>query len=182
MSDGESVITLLTNLKLTKRLTETLAGVYRKRWQIEESFRQLKQYLSCEVKSLGYPKAALLAFGLAVVAYNCLACVKAALADRFGHAKLEGELSVYSVASEIQLSFHGMSVAIPEEEWAEYAAMAPAALVAAMRKVVEGIDLSLYRKFPRGPKKPVSQKRERHSHQSMAKVIGARKAKRERAP
>lgn len=172
----------MTNLKLTKSLAKTLAGVYRKRWQIEESFRQRTQYLSCEVKSLGDPKAALLAFSRAVVAYNGLACVNAALADRFGHTKLEDELSVYYVATEIQLSFHGMRVAIPDEEWAGYAALTPAAMVAAMRKVVNGIDLTPYRKSPRGPKKPVSQKRERHAHQSTAQVIAARKTRRETVP
>ena len=117
-----------------------------------------------------------------MVAYNCLACVKAALADRFGHTKLEDELSVYYVATEIQLSFHGMNVAITDEEWAGYAALTPAAMVAAMRQVVKGIDLTQYRKSPRGPKKRVSQKRERHAHQSTAKVIAARKTKRETVP
>ncbi len=181
-SDGDLTIILLTNLKLTKRLAKTLAEVYRKRWQIEETFRQLTQYLSCEVKSLGYPKAALLAFSLAVVAYNCLACVKAALAERFGHTKLEDELSMYYLATEVQLSFHGMNVAIPGEEWTEYATLTPAALAAVMRQIVAGIDLSHYRKSPRGAKKPVSKKRERHVHQSTAKVIAARKTERNPIP
>ena len=64
----------------TKSLvTGTLAQLYGKRWTLETAFAELTCHLCCEVNTLGYPKAALFGFCVAVAAYNALAVVKAAL-------------------------------------------------------------------------------------------------------
>jgi len=38
------------------------AELYRKRWSIETLFYEVTQTLQCEIKTLGYPSAALFAF------------------------------------------------------------------------------------------------------------------------
>jgi hypothetical protein len=88
LRNGKQTLTLLTNVPRKKASAKRLLALYLKRWKIEEAFRQLTQDLSCEVNTLGYPKAALFAFSLAVLAFNCLACVKATLASQHGWDKI----------------------------------------------------------------------------------------------
>jgi IS4 transposase len=52
--------------------------MYRKRWKLETLFQVLTENLCCEINTLGYPKAALFTFCIALVAYNVLSAVKAA--------------------------------------------------------------------------------------------------------
>src|SRR5262249_47352538 len=141
-----------------------LALLYLKRWTIEEAFRQLTQYLSCEVSTLGYPKAALLAFGLAVLAYNCLGCVKAALVGRFGWEEVDGELSSYYLAMEVKRTYEGMCIAVPEQEWLPYAEMGVRELATELSQIAKHVDWPRYRKSPRGPKKSVRATRKKHLH------------------
>ena len=46
---------------------------------MERMFHTLTVALTCEIKTLGYPQAALFGFCLAVVAYNAVALVQASL-------------------------------------------------------------------------------------------------------
>jgi hypothetical protein len=50
--------------------------------------------------------------------------------------------------------YHGMMIAIPEEEWRIFCLMSPAELVATLRELAQQVRLQAYRKSPRGPKKP----------------------------
>ncbi|MCK7580878.1 MAG: transposase [Chromatiales bacterium] len=58
----------------------TVAELYRARWGIETAFQKLESHLNSEINTLGYPKAALFSFCLALVAFNLYAIVMAALA------------------------------------------------------------------------------------------------------
>jgi IS4 transposase len=49
-----------------------IAQIYRKRWQSETLFQVLTENLCCEINTLGYPKAALFTFCIALVAYNAI--------------------------------------------------------------------------------------------------------------
>ena len=53
-----------------------VASLYADRWTIETAFHHLTVALHCEVDTLGYPKAALFGFCMALVAYNVVALVK----------------------------------------------------------------------------------------------------------
>ena len=53
--------------------------MYRKRWTLETAFQELEASLHGEINALGYPKAALFALSIAMVSYNVLSTVKAAL-------------------------------------------------------------------------------------------------------
>jgi hypothetical protein len=103
---------------------------------------------------LGYPKAALFGFCLALVAYNMLAVVMAALRSVHGEDAIEQGLSLSYVANDIAQTYHGMMMAIPEEEWRVFSRMAPAEMIATLRALARKVRLEAYRKSPRGPKKP----------------------------
>jgi len=86
--DGDEELTLLTNLSKTAAHAKQLAWMYRKRWTIETAFQELEAHLHSEINALGYPKGALFGFCVALLAYNVLAVVKAALRSVHGEDKI----------------------------------------------------------------------------------------------
>ena len=86
--DGDREIHLLTNLPRRDAPARVIAELYRKRWTIETAFAGLAETLDGEVNTLGYPKAALFAFCVALVAYNVHSVLKAAL--RLGPRRAAG--------------------------------------------------------------------------------------------
>jgi hypothetical protein len=152
--DGDRVLYILTNLPLRKASAKRVARLYRKRWTLETALQHLEAYFHSEINTLGYPKAALFGFCLALVAYNMLAVVMAALRSVHGEETIDHDLSLYYVANEIAQTYHGMMRAIPEEEWRVFSRMRPAEMVATLRALAQKVRLRAYRKSPRGPKKP----------------------------
>jgi hypothetical protein len=175
--DGDRVLYILTNIPLRRASAKRIARLYRKRWTLETAFQHLEAYFHSEINTLGYPKAALFGFCLALVAYNMLAVVLAALRSVHGAQVIDQELSLYYVANDIAQTYHGMMIAIPEEEWRVFSRMRPVELVATLRELAQKVCLKAYRKSPRGPKKP-RPKREgtpKASHVSTAKLLRERK-------
>jgi len=62
---------------------------YALRWRIEGMFQVITDVFSCELNTLEYPKAALFVFCMAVVAFNVLSTLKAALKAVHGTGKIE---------------------------------------------------------------------------------------------
>ena len=81
------------------------------RWSIEKAFQDLATTLRSEINTLGYPKAALLGFCLALITFNLLSTLKGAL--RSAHKLTGRSLSTYYLADEIAMTWRGMDVAIP---------------------------------------------------------------------
>ena len=115
--EGETQIVILTNLPKRSASAQKIARLYRQRWTIERAFQELAEHLNAEINTLGYPPAALFAFCLALVAYNLLAVVKAALRCIHGVEKIEKELSGYYLANELANTYRGMMIAIAPEQW-----------------------------------------------------------------
>ena len=174
--DGDRVLYILTNVPLRKASAKRVARLYRKRWTLETAFQHLEAYFHSEINTLGYPKAALFGFCLALVAYNMLAVVMAALRSVHGDEAIDQALSLYYVANDIAQTYHGMMIAIPEEEWRVFRRMRPAEMVATLKELAQKVRLEAYRKSPRGPKKP-RPKRESITqipHVSTAKLLRER--------
>jgi hypothetical protein len=76
--DGDREIHILTNLP-NRVNAKQIAEAYRGRWKLEGVFGELATALHCEIKSLGYPPAALFSFGIGLIAYNILSVVRASL-------------------------------------------------------------------------------------------------------
>ena len=96
-SDDDTEIRLLTTLPKTVKAT-AIAQLYRKRWSIEGLCDRLEAALTSEVKTLGQPRAALLAIGTAVVVYNTLAVIEAAIAAAHDLDEAGIEVSTFYVA------------------------------------------------------------------------------------
>jgi len=96
--DGDREIEILTNLPARVASATAVAALYQGRWRIEGAFLELTVALKCEVNTLGYPRAALFAFCVALVAYNVLAVQKAALRSVHGEEKVAEEVSGYYMA------------------------------------------------------------------------------------
>lgn len=91
--DGDTAIPVLSNVPLRKASSQTLAVSDGKRWTLETMFQELTETLTCEVNALGYPKAALFGFCLALMAYNAVAVLKAALRAVYGEEALRKDIS-----------------------------------------------------------------------------------------
>ena len=81
-------------------------------------FQTLTEALSCEINTLAYPRAALFGFCVALVAYNVLAMVRAALRSEHGREAVEAKVSNYHLANEVATTYEGMMIAMPPSEWA----------------------------------------------------------------
>jgi hypothetical protein len=117
-----------------------------------------------------------LAFCLALVAYNAVAVIKAALRRVHGKPQGNDDGSRSSLALEIRPTYDGMMVAIPAPHGEVFRAMSPAALAAVLRELAAAVRLAKYRKHPRGPKKkpPARTAYKNGSHVATARLIAQR--------
>ena len=180
--DGDTEIVILSNLPKGAATAKQIARLYRQRWNIEQAFQELTQHLNAEINTLGYPSAALFAFALALVAYNILAVVKAALRGVHGVEKIEQEFSGYYLADEIATTYRGMMIAIPPEQWGIFRQWTIPQLVQMLLQLAGQVDLRRFKKHPRGPKKtpPKREKDETKPHVSTARLLAKRKTKKKK--
>jgi IS4 transposase len=173
--DGDTEIHLLTNVPVRDARARVIAELYRRRWTIESAFAEIEKTLNSEINALGYPKAALFSFCMALVAYNVMAAVKAAVRSVHGEAKA-AELSGYYLADEIQMCHRGMMKAIPKDEWVEFQEMSPSELGEVLVGWARASSLSEYAKSTRGPKKPKPAKESgaKIKHVATSRILEAR--------
>jgi IS4 transposase len=112
---GDTQIVLVTNLP-AEVPASACCEAYRERWQVERHFQALTDLLHCEVPSLGYPRAALFAFCMAVVAGNALAVLTGHLRAVHG-AELAGEVSKFELVDQAAEVYPGMMIAVPAGHW-----------------------------------------------------------------
>ena len=174
--DGDTEIHLLTNLPIKAARAGVVAELYRRRWTIEAAFAEIEKTLNSEINALGYPKAALFSFCMALVAYNVMAAVKAALRSVHGETTAN-ELSGYYLADEIQMCHRGMMKAIPKDEWVVFHELAPIALAEILVRWAHSVPIERYMKSHRGPKKPAPKRQSgaKIKHVSTARVLAGRK-------
>jgi IS4 transposase len=176
--DGERVIRLLTNVPASLE-PKALALLYRRRWRIENLFQRLESVLHSEVRTLGAPRAALLAFGVALLAYNVLTLLKTAV--RIQHARVlqkqQMEISPYYIAVEIRACYAGMilAMALATQEWQRHQCMSDKRLAKLLLELAANVDPKRFRSHPRKPKvkkkKGYLSKRTVSSHVSTARLL-----------
>jgi hypothetical protein len=132
----------------------TIAEIYRMRWRIETAFQKLTCYLNSEIDTLGYPQAALFGFCLALVVFNLSAVIMAALRATHPARDINRTISEYSMAGEIAATMTGMNLFVPEYEWEPFAHATPDQFCMALLWLASRIDLRIFSKTMRGPKKP----------------------------
>jgi IS4 transposase len=173
-SDGDTVIRLLTTLPAEVEAS-TVANLYRGRWSIEGLFGRLEAALNSEVRTLGHPRAALLAFGTAVVAFNVLAVIEAAVAAAHDLQAAGLQVSTFYVADDVRTDYRGMRIAIEDATWEAFDMLSPARLARALLTIAANIEPRTLRKHPRGPKPPAKKgyapKAQVQRHVATAKVL-----------
>ena len=151
--NGDSVLSILTNLP-DDIDAEIIAEIYAERWSIETMFLHLTSNLNSEIDTLGYPKAALFGFSMALIAYNILSLMQAAMRSVHGEKKIVEEVSAYYISGEISRTIEGLKVAFPDEEWVHFQTMTNSEFIEYLKFLMENANLSKYKKHKRGPKKP----------------------------
>lgn len=111
---GDSTIALWSNLP-EHIDAATIAQLYRKRWRIEGMFGRLESVLHSEVKTLGHPRAALLGFAVAVLAYNVLALLKEVTQRAHCATHPALDVSTYHLTVEIASTYEAMMLTLPAE-------------------------------------------------------------------
>jgi len=173
--DGDREIRLLTNLPGSVGAA-AVAEVYRARWTLEATFLEVTRSVQCEVPSLGYPRAALLTFALALCACNALRVVGRALEVAQGEAHPDEEPSSYYLVNELIAAYDGLEIAVEQSVWRGVRVLSPQAFAAWAVSVARLADWERYRKAKRGPKKPVptTPAGRRAPHRSTFRLLTAR--------
>ena len=174
--DGDTEVPRLTTLPAQAVRARTLVEVSAKRWTSATAFFALTTTLSGEMRTVGYPTAALCAFGLALVASKAVAVITAAL--RWAHGKQQGPNAVsgYDLALAIRQTSDGRMVAIPAPPGGVFRALSPAALAELLCELAASVRLATYRHHPRGPKKkpPPRTAYQNGSHVATSRLLAQR--------
>src|SRR5512145_2464606 len=174
--DGDTEVHILSNVPSGRASAAQLARLYGKRWSIETAFFEITTTLSCEINTLGYPKAALFTFCLALLAYNAVSLIKAALRSAHGRQKVHDEVSSYYLSLEIGRTYDGMMIAIPAPYWTLFRELSDQAFANVLRELASSVNLGRYQKHPRGPKKKPPERiaYQNGKHVSTAKLLAQR--------
>lgn len=152
--DKETVIFLVTDVPKARADALLLSETYRLRWRLENVFQTLTETLTCEINTLAYPKAALFGFCVALVMYNVLAVVRAALRSEHGREAVEAEVSNYYLGNEVASTYEGMMIAVPPAEWKPFQKLNTGEMADFLREAASQVWLAKYPRTVRGPKKP----------------------------
>jgi IS4 transposase len=152
--DKETMILLVTDVPKNRADALLLSETYRLRWRLENVFQTLTEVLTCEINTLAYPKAALFGFCVALVMYNVLAVVRAALRSEHGQEVVEAKVSNYYLGNEVATTYEGMMIAVPPGEWKPFQKLSTSDMADFLREAASQVWLAKYPRTVRGPKKP----------------------------
>lgn len=171
--NGDNEIAIMTMLPTTIATAATVTELYLRRRSVENLFQTVTKNYECEIQTLGYPKAALFSFCLALVAYNILATVRGILASVHGVGKIEAGLSDYYMVNEIQGTYQGMIIAIPPSEWSVFADFKTDYFAAILLYLAKKVHLKSFLKNIRAPKKKKDPPKydPKHPHVSTARLL-----------
>ena len=175
--DGVLEIAILTNLPSRDAAALKIASLYQKRWRIERLFQVLDQCFRGEINTLAYPRAALFGFCMALICYNLLAVLKAAMRTVHGADKIEAGISHYYLADEIRRVHDGMMIAIPSSQWQPLAQLDVPETTRLLKQLAAHMELSKFRSHPRGEKKKKTKPKydKQKPHVSTARLLAEAK-------
>lgn len=149
---GETEIRLWTNLPLEVTAAR-IADLYRRRWRIEGLFGRIESVLNSEIRSLGHPRAALLGFATALLAYNALSLLKRCVEQAHHEKQPELDVSTYHLAVQVASDYQGMLIALPAPEWRPWSEATPAHIAQYLLHLAAQVSPRSVATSRRGPKK-----------------------------
>ena len=176
---GDTVMWFWSNLPDTVSAGQ-IAELYRRRWSIEGMFQRLESVLDSEIESLGAPRAALLGFASAILAYNVLAVLKRSVEQAHRETLPEGwEASIFHLTVQVRSGYEGMQIALPSEYLTLQTTLET--LATRLLALARNIKPKQVAKSIRGPKiaKPKEwlDGKAAHAHVSTDRVLKAHKGK-----
>jgi len=175
--DGDRELHILTNLTQREASAVKVAELYAKRWTIETVFLEMQTALSCEVNTLGYPRAALFAFCVALLLQNAFSMLKATLRSAHGASQVDEKVSGILLSQELRKTYDGMMVQIPSEHWTVFSTMPLKEFARVLLDLAKKVDIARYPKHRRGPKKPPPEKKRFRNggHVATSEILALRK-------
>ena len=172
--DGETELHLVTNVPKGTATALELAVLYQERWTIEGMFQTVTVSLRCELATLPHPRAAILAFCVAITGYHVLAVERAAIRAEHG-TEAEELTSNYYLADEIAGTMRGMLVVLPPEKWSWFRECSTDEFAVFLREAAKRMNMARFRKHPRGPKRPAPKRHVlgRGSHVATKRLMDA---------
>lgn len=170
---GDGQVAVLTHLPREVAGATLVTQLYQGRWSVEGLFQVVTDLFHCELKSLGYPKAALFVFCMALLAYNLFATLKASLRSVHGAGKIDAGISDYYLAEEVRATYRGMMIALPPSEWESFSQMSLEHFCLNLCRWAAQVPLQKFCSAPRGKKKQPPQRIRdpKHSHASTARLL-----------
>jgi IS4 transposase len=175
--DGDRQLHIFTNLTVSDASAVKVAELYARRWTIEVVFLELQTALCCEVHTLGYPRAALFAFCVALVLQNAMSMLMGSLRTAHGRSTIDQQVSGVLLAQELRKTYDGMMVQIPPKHWRICRTLSLPQFAKLLKQLAERLVIDRYRKHPRGPKQPPPRKKRYRNghHVSTATILALRK-------
>jgi hypothetical protein len=176
--DGDTEMSILTNLSPEVADPAAIADLYRRRWTVESLFARVERNLQSELATLAYPGAALFVFAVALVASNVFAVVHAAMIaaqKTIDDPKVAAmPLSNFAIVEEIRTTHRGMDIALDEECWLQFQSATPVQLAKLLLRWARHIEWDPFRKSVRGPKLPRTERTQFRDtpHVSTARLLG----------
>jgi len=173
--NGDDTLYLFSTVPVEVADAPALATLYRERWTLEKAFLHLTVELRCEIDTLAYPAAALFGLACAVVAFNGLGVVKAALRAAHGLEAAES-VSGYYVAIELGNVTESLDALLDTQDWAVFQTVPLTIFAQWLQQQATRVNLRRYRKSRRGPKKtpPKRVHDSKQPHVSIARLLAQR--------
>ncbi|EXJ10663.1 hypothetical protein D779_0361 [Imhoffiella purpurea] len=118
---------------------------------------------------------------MAIVAYNALAVIKAALRQVHGAETIDTQVSGYYLVNEMARVSDSLETLVTPEEWGEFPPLSPDAMAAWLLATAQHVQLRKYRKHSRAPKKPAPARTHDPTkpHVSVARLLEKRRKTRQ---
>jgi len=151
---GESEIHVLTSLPQDID-ARNIVILYRRRWTIESSFGDLARWLNAEITPLGYPRAALLGFGVGLMTYNAVSTLLGGLRAIHGEAFVRDHVSGYYIVEYGRLGVLSLDELVEPDTWTKWSMMPLAIAAELLKSMLARINIAVLKKHTRKTKTPV---------------------------
>jgi IS4 transposase len=169
--EGDRELHFLSNLTSREASAKKIGELYAKRWTIEVLFLELQTALRCEVHTLGYPRAALFAFCVALLMQNTFSMLQGSLRRVHGQKNVDEQVSGVLLSQELQKTYDGMMVQIPAHHWEEISTISLRKFTNLIKQWAKRIKLDNYRKTPRTSKKKQPKRKPRNKGGVVATAV-----------
>ena len=183
-ANGDTEIVLFSNLPDSTTALE-IAEAYRKRWDIETTFNHMDRMFAGEIKALGSPRAALLVFSVAAIAFNTMSVVMAAMRVEHGAQKVDNEVSIYHIGVNVRSDWNATIFVGDAAAWEQgFSTLSAKGMSQVLRRIASDIDLRRLPLHRRGPKKPRPEREAsaRQPHVSTARLLAQAKLAKAKTP